>query len=223
MDSAAQTAPPARVPKGAPLQQPKKQEQLSVRPKVPALRGLASVAPVAASPASRQSMPAPGVANGAGRLIAVARQSVVPKTAVPPAPLVAARPTRPPAPTNSAAAGAKLSFAPTGLGEASKTRVSLPKPPRASEKPKPEPRGELQAPKAQPPRSRIAAPKTRVAGGFSRLPTMAGSSAGNRVALQGQVSQSPVSTRLSSTPVRGDDLPPLNGAVCPDLTPIHRP
>lgn len=222
MDSAARPAPPARVLNGAPLQQPKKQEQLSVRPKVPAPRGPVGVPPVAASPASRRSMPAPGVANGAARRIAAGRRSVLTKTAVPPAPSVAARPTRPPAPTNTAAAGAKLSSAPTGLGEASKTRVSLPKPPQASEKPKPEPRGEPQAPKAQPPRSRIAAPKTRVAGGFSRLPTMAGSSAGNRVALLAPVPESPESTRLSSTPVRGD-LPPINGAVGLDLTPIHRP
>lgn len=60
-------------------------------------------------------------------------------------------------------AGAKFprKSAPTGLGEASKTRVSLPKPPQASGKPKPEPRGQPQAQKAPPSRSGIAAPKTR--------------------------------------------------------------
>ncbi|XP_077544705.1 uncharacterized protein LOC144157846 [Haemaphysalis longicornis] len=59
-----------------------------------------------------------------------------------------------------------------------------------------------------------------VGGGFSRLPTMPGSSASTRAALLAPVPESP-SARLSSTPVRGD-LPPLENAGCPELTPIRR-
>lgn len=225
MDPAAPMPPPAGVPKVASRLQPKKQEPPSVRPKVPAPRGpVGAASTVAASPASRQSMPAPGMASGAARRTAASRRSVVvPKTAVPPVPPVATRPpVRPPAPTNGAASGAKMSrpSASAGLGEGSKERVALPKPPLANGKPNPQLRGESQPTKAQPPRSRIAPPKTRVAGGFSRLPTMPGSSAATRAALLAPVPESP-STRLSSTPVRGD-LPPLDNAVCPELTPIRR-
>lgn len=41
-----------------------------------------------------------------------------------------------------------------------------------------------------------------VAGGFSRLPTMAGSSADTRVALLPPVPESPGPTRVASTPLR---------------------
>ncbi|XP_077547720.1 uncharacterized protein LOC144159951 [Haemaphysalis longicornis] len=225
LDPAAPMAPPSGVLKVAHRQQTKKQEPPSVRPKVPAPRGPGSAAAtVAASPAARQSMPAPGVASGAVRRAVSARRSVVVATsAVPPAPSTATRPPlRPLAPSNSAASGSKMSrpSAPTGLGEASKGRVALPKLPLANGKLNPEPRVESQPTKAQLPRSRIAAPRARVAGGFSRLPPMAGSSAATRAAPLAPVRETP-STRLSSTPVRGN-LPSLDNAVGPQLTPIRR-
>ncbi|XP_077550787.1 uncharacterized protein LOC144164109 [Haemaphysalis longicornis] len=225
LDPAAPTAPHSGVLKVAHRQQTKKQEPPSVRPKVPAPRGPGSAAAtVAASPAGRQSMPAPGVATGAVRRTVSARRSVVVATsAVPPAPSMATRPPlRPLAPSNSAASSSKMSrpSAPTGLGEASKGRAALSKLPLANGKPNPEPRGELQPMKAQLPRSRIAAPRARVAGGFSRLPPRAGSSAATRAAPLAPVRESP-SNRLSSTPVRGH-LPSLDNDVGPQITPIRR-
>ncbi|XP_077545747.1 uncharacterized protein LOC144158610 [Haemaphysalis longicornis] len=220
------TGKTAQLASGQKEAQQLKQEQAPARSRlsVPFRRPLAAPSTKVPAAGSRHSMAAPGVvANGAtkhgtSRLSAVTK---VATTAVTPSSSsVPAR--RLPPPSTTAVAGARTSS--VGLPKVSAAATSragstkaLPRPSQANEKPPAEPQARQQTGL---PRSRIAPPKTRVAG-FSRLPTMAGSSANNRAALLMPVEESPDPKRLSSTPLRSD-VSPLDAAACPDLTPIRR-
>lgn len=189
-------APPSGVPKVAPRQQAQKQEPPPVQPKFCGPRGPGrAAAAVAASPMTRQGMPAcPIGASGAARRTAAGGRTPVPAVATRP-------PVRPPAPSKGAAS-------------ASKERAAPAKPPLANGHPNPEPHREPAPTKAQP-------PHLQVGDGFSGLPTMPGSSAAIGAAPLASSVAGTASARLSSTPARGD-VPPLDSTICPELTPIRR-
>ncbi|XP_077495141.1 uncharacterized protein LOC144106256 isoform X1 [Amblyomma americanum] len=209
------------------LQQPSQRQAAPVSqpataipgPRVSSLRrSVAGPSVGTAAAASRRSLQAPAsgaLASGVAKRGPASRLSVIPATAA------ASRTSLKP-PAKPAATGLRKSLAgpqktQTPAGQPTAQMVKQASKPSTQPAPQPKPKAAL-AP--QLPRSRLPPPKSRAGiGGMPRpAPSSGVSSSQPPPRLLLPIVESPVPTRLSSTPVRSDA--PLCGG--PDLTPIRK-